>query len=106
MFGKMMLIRTFGVIGLGVMLGIGGASSGEAASLTLENTYNLSAALSANQSNFNPQGLGYDASTNELLFMQQWTNTIYRSDLTGSVGGIFAARVKGCGLPWPRAYAR
>lgn len=47
----------------------------------------LASSLSQPASNFHPQGLGYDTATNELLFMQQSTQTLYRTDLTGSVTG-------------------
>jgi len=48
-------------------------------------TYSLASTLEQGSCNFHPQGLGYDDSTNELLFAQQCTSTIYVTDLTGSV---------------------
>lgn len=58
-----------------------------AATVTLTNTYALSNLLAAPNNNFAPQGMAYDASANELVFLQQATNTIYRTDLTGQILG-------------------
>ncbi|WP_201494466.1 PEP-CTERM sorting domain-containing protein [Rubrivivax sp. A210] len=58
-----------------------------AATVSLTNTYALSSLLAAPSSNFAPQGMGYDAAANELLFIQQSTNTIYRTDLSGQIVG-------------------
>lgn len=58
-----------------------------AATVTLSNTYALNNLLAAPSSNFAPQGMAYDASANELVFLQQGTYTIYRTDLTGQILG-------------------
>lgn len=68
------------------LLSLHGAPSW-AATVTLTNTYALGSALSAGNSNFAPQGMGYDGSANELLFIQQSSNAIVRTDLTGQVLG-------------------
>ncbi|HCP46314.1 MAG TPA: hypothetical protein DIU15_09745, partial [Deltaproteobacteria bacterium] len=59
----------------------------QAEELQLANSYSLGNDFSRNSSNFHPQGLGIDESTGELLYMQQSTNTIYRSNLSGSPTG-------------------
>lgn len=72
---------------------VAGALKSEAASaqaLVLQTTYSLSPQLEQPNNNFAPQGLGYDAFANELLFIQQNTWTIYRTDLTGNVLGSVA----------------
>ena len=58
-----------------------------AAPLVQTGHYTLAAALSASNSNFNPQGLGFDVSANELLFIQQSTSSIIRTNLTGGIVG-------------------
>lgn len=58
--------------------------------VTLENTFALSNQLADPNSNFHPQGLGYDTATNELLYMQQSSQTIFRSDLSGNITGSLA----------------
>ncbi len=58
-----------------------------AGTVTLENTFALSNQLADPNSNFHPQGLGYDTSANELLYMQQSTNTIFRTNLSGTIAG-------------------
>lgn len=55
--------------------------------ITLDNTLNLNDALADTESNFHPQGLGYDTATNELLFFQQSSQIIYRTDLEGTIQG-------------------
>jgi hypothetical protein len=55
--------------------------------LTLTNTYALAPELSRPRTNFNPQGLGYDPSSNELLFIQQGSETIYRTATNGALLG-------------------
>ncbi len=62
----------------------------QAATLTLANTFALASELSRTAFNFHPQGLGFDTGSNELLFAQQATNRIYRTDLTGMVTGYTA----------------
>ena len=61
-----------------------------AGTVTLENTFALSNQLADSNSNFHPQGLGYDTATNELLYMQQSSRTIFRSDLSGNITGSLA----------------
>ncbi len=68
------------------LLGLHGAPAWSA-TVTLTNTYALGGALSASSFNFHPQGMGYDSSANELLFIQQSSNAIVRTDLTGQVLG-------------------
>lgn len=58
-----------------------------AGALTLNNSYTLGAALSANSGNFHPQGMGFDEAANELIFVQQSGNAIVRTGLTGNVLG-------------------
>jgi hypothetical protein len=55
--------------------------------ITLDSTLNLNDALADTKSNFHPQGLGFDTATNELLFFQQSSNTIYNTDLAGNIQG-------------------
>jgi hypothetical protein len=59
----------------------------DADTLTFTGSTTLSNSLSTPSSNFSPQGLGYDASANELLFLQQNSATIYRTDLNGTIVG-------------------
>jgi len=61
--------------------------SAHAGLLTLEYTNALDNQLADTSSNFHPQGLGYDTGSNELLYMQQSSSTIYRTDLNGSITG-------------------
>ena len=53
----------------------------------LEHTYALGAELSHPKNNFYPQGLGVDAATSELLFAQQGSQVIVRTNLAGTVLG-------------------
>lgn len=55
--------------------------------ITLDSTLNLNNALADTNSNFHPQGLGFDTATNELLFFQQSSNRIYNTDLAGNIQG-------------------
>lgn len=71
------------------IMAIYGATA-NAAVVTLSNTYALGSALSVSLSNYNPQGIGFDSSANELLFVQQSANNIVRTDLTGQVTGTRA----------------
>ena len=71
----------------GVALVLVGSNQIDAAPISLVNTYSLPNTLADPSSNFHPQGLGYDSSAGELLFMQQSSNTIYRTDLTGNLLG-------------------
>lgn len=77
-------------VNLAVALGFvsAGAGAATAASLTHIATYDLAAELEQSSSNFHPQGLGYDTATGELLFAQQSTQQIVKSDLTGTVTGV------------------
>ncbi|MFO0885668.1 MAG: hypothetical protein U0894_16025 [Pirellulales bacterium] len=61
--------------------------SGSGAGLTLAGTVGLNNLLSSTFNNFHPQGLGYDPFANELLFLQQSSGTIYRTDLNGNLLG-------------------
>lgn len=61
--------------------------SAHAGLLTLEYSNALDDLLADPRSNFHPQGLGYDTGSNELLFMQQSSRTIYRTDLNGNING-------------------
>lgn len=63
------------------------AGSANAGLLTLDYSNVLDNQLADPSSNFHPQGLGYDTGSNELLFIQQSSNTIYRTDLFGSITG-------------------
>ncbi len=57
-------------------------------SLVLESTRKLNDALSASDNNtFHPQGLGFDESADELLFVQSGLSAIVRTDLGGNVLG-------------------
>ncbi|HEX8521486.1 MAG TPA: hypothetical protein VF669_04460 [Tepidisphaeraceae bacterium] len=58
-----------------------------AAILSPGSTVNLSSSLGSTAFNFNPVGLGYDSTANELLFAQQQNNTLYRTNLTGAILG-------------------
>jgi hypothetical protein len=49
--------------------------------------FGLSNQLADPASNVHPQGLGYDTYANELLYMQQSTNTIFRTNLSGTTTG-------------------
>lgn len=55
--------------------------------LSLVNTVNLPVQFSLSNCNFNPQGLGVDEGASELLFMQQCSHPIQRTDLAGSYLG-------------------
>ena len=61
------------------------STASQAGLLTLEFTNTLDNMLADVRSNFAPQGLGYDASTNELLFLQQSSQTIFNTDLSGII---------------------
>lgn len=63
------------------------ASQAHGQVLNLEYSVNLDDSLADPSSNFHPQGLGYDTATNELLYMQQSSSTIFRTDLNGNVTG-------------------
>lgn len=69
------------------ILSMGIGASVQAATLTLDSTTNLAAQFELPRNNFHPQGLGYDESANELLFMQQSSKLIVRSDLSGNLVG-------------------
>lgn len=71
----------------GAMLALVTVGPAAAGTLTLENTFSLSNQLADSSSNFHPQGLGYDTSTNELLYMQQSSGTIFRTNLSGTITG-------------------
>jgi len=58
-----------------------------AAVVSLTNTYALNSALAASNDNYNPQGIGFDSSANELLFVEQSAQNIVRTDLTGQILG-------------------
>lgn len=58
--------------------------------LSLVNTVNLPAQFSSSQCNFHPQGLGVDEGASELLFAQQCSHPIYRTDLDGNLLGSVA----------------
>jgi len=73
--------------GTAVLAVVALAQAAPAQALTFEATYALANQLADPNSNFNPQGLGYDTGSNELLFMQQSAQTIYRTDLTGTITG-------------------
>lgn len=64
-----------------------GVAQTSATSLSLQYSVALDNALADPHSNFHPQGLGYDTGSNELLFMQQSTSTIFRTDLLGNITG-------------------
>jgi hypothetical protein len=83
----MTFFKTFKTTAAGAMLAGVVCSSAMAGTLTLENTFALSNQLADSSSNFHPQGLGYDTSANELLYMQQSTNTIFRTNLSGTITG-------------------
>lgn len=78
-------------------LAVGSVAS--AATLTLDARYALDPTLSDPKSNFAPQGLGYDPVARELLFAQQSTNAIYRTDL---MGGLLGSRTIGQIVYTPR----
>jgi hypothetical protein len=58
--------------------------------LSLVNTVNLPAQFSSSDCNFHPQGLGVDEGASELLFAQQCSHPIYRTDLDGNLLGSVA----------------
>ena len=62
-------------------------ANASASTVILDSTVNLGSELSTSGWNFRPQGLGYDASANELLFAQQGSQVVYRTDLSGNVTG-------------------
>ena len=70
-----------------ILLPLSLANVSYAGVLTLDYTNTLSNQLSDTNSNFHPQGLGYDTSSNELLFMQQSAQKIFKTDLNGFVTG-------------------
>jgi len=79
------MLKKFAVIGTASLLALSPLAA--QAGLTLSSSYALAAGLGASSSNFNPQGMGFDASANELLFVQQSTNSIVRTDLSGNIVG-------------------
>lgn len=70
---------------LSLLMAVSVFSNAGIINLDYKNT--LVSALSDPNSNFSPQGLGYDTGSNELLYMQQSTNTIFRTDLFGNIVG-------------------
>lgn len=57
-------------------------------SMQAEAVYALTPELGQSGSNFAPQGLGYDAATGSLLFVQQGSSSpMYQTDLTGMITG-------------------
>jgi len=68
-----------------VLLGAG--ASARADTLSLDNVVNLPSQFSTPNCNFSPQGLGVDEGASELLFAQQCTVPIYRTDLNGNLLG-------------------
>ncbi len=66
---------------------VGVAAAGGAQALTLDpvGDYALEARLSSGFTNFHPQGLGYDPFAGRLLFVQQSSQRIYATDLTGTI---------------------
>jgi len=84
-FSKILKNTAIGTVLAGVV-----CSSAMAGTVTFENTFGLSNLLADPSSNFHPQGLGYDTSNNELLYKQQSSNRIFRSDLSGNVTGSLA----------------
>ena len=69
------------------LVALGAVSQAQAGALTLNNTYTLGATLSAASTNYHPQGMSYDESSNELIFVDQSANSIVRTDRTGAVLG-------------------
>ncbi len=61
------------------------ASQGRALSLDLIDIHALDNRLADPAANFHPQGLGYDTETDQLLFMQQSSQTIFATSLTGAI---------------------
>ena len=59
------------------------AGAANAATLSLDAITPLSPQFSKTSSNFHPQGLGYDTTSGELLYMQQSARTIERSTTAG-----------------------
>ncbi len=72
-------------IAIVVLSALSGLAYGQ--TLTLDYTVPLDNTLADPNSNFSPQGLGYDTSSGELLYMQQSSNTIFRTDLNGVITG-------------------
>lgn len=58
--------------------------------LSLDFITTLDQQLADPASNFHPQGLGYDSSSQELLFMQQSAGSLFRTDLSGTITGTQA----------------
>lgn len=75
------------VSSVGALVALVASSQAGAGALTLANSYALSPALSAAAGNYHPQGMGYDETAGELIFVQQSTNSIVRTDLAGAVLG-------------------
>lgn len=75
--------------GIALVITLFGAclSGAQASTVSLASSVTLSNVLADSASNFHPQGIGYDASANELLFMQQSTGAIFRTDLAGNIVG-------------------
>tara|TARA_R110000751_G_scaffold30843_3_gene78590 strand:+ start:2273 stop:3124 length:852 start_codon:yes stop_codon:yes gene_type:complete len=72
---------------LGAAAAVTMASGAGATSLDLVASYGLADQLSQSNTNFHPQGLGYDAATGQLLFAQQSAGALYFTDLEGVVQG-------------------
>ncbi|MEO0486306.1 MAG: VPLPA-CTERM sorting domain-containing protein [Pseudomonadota bacterium] len=72
----------------GLLLALGNTAF--AATLSLQSTVSLTSEFEHASNNFHPQGLGYDQSTNELLYMQQSSFRVQRSDLNGNATGSTA----------------
>jgi hypothetical protein len=70
-----------------VILALSHAGLAQAGIISLDYSNILDNQLADPASNFHPQGLGYDTGSNELLFMQQSSSTIYRTDLNGNING-------------------
>jgi hypothetical protein len=79
--------RTGPVAVCAAALAVFAAPGAHAVSLNLSATVALNNTLADPSSNFSPQGMGYDATANELLFIQQSTSTIFRTDLAGNIVG-------------------
>lgn len=64
-------------------------SAGAVQALSLNQLFDtaLDPVLADASSNYRPQGLGYDEATGELLYAQQSTRVIYKTDQTGALTG-------------------
>lgn len=63
------------------------AVAAQATQLSLVQTVNLPSQMSQSSCNFHPQGLGIDEQQQELLFFQQCSRPVVRSDLNGNYLG-------------------